>query len=371
MDDEDYDVTADSEAGTVDIKEKKKRELRCKRTFDFEGMARKHPDEFKVSGEGGTVVRMGGVRFHRDHLTLAMAARDILERQGQMTLRGLYYALFGEGWIPNSQEVYKGLVIPAMVKARQYGIVPWDAIDDSTRTPSSVGMWRDVKKFMEAVKRSYTRDVWQDQEVYVEVWLEKRTGVAQAKEVCHEYGVTVNAGNGYDGWSSIHEAALRFDQRQRQGKKVHVLYIGDFDPSGLHMFFNLQERLAFFKANEMMQEMPTFHRLGVNDDDIEEHDLPEAPGKLSDSRSGWMQENYGKVVQVEMDALWALDTNVFQAKLRQNIEDLIDMEAFAETQRIERLEVKALGKAIEAMDLSFDDSGDETGDGDEDEDEEA
>lgn len=337
---------------------KKKRELRCLKTFDFEAMAAKAPDSYRVSGVGGSVVRRAGVRWHRDQLTIALAAAAILKKQGQMTLRGLYYALFGEGWIPNSQEVYKGLVIPSMVVARQQGVVPWDAIDDSTRVPQTVQSWDDLPDFMETVKQAYRRDVWAAQDVYVEAWLEKRTGVAQAKAVCQKYGVTVNAGNGYDGWSSIYEAAVRFNEMQEKGKTVHVLYIGDFDPSGLHMFFNLQERLGFFVENGTLQSLPEFQRLGVNDEDIEEHDLPQAPGKESDSRAEWMREKYGKVVQVEMDALWALDTNEFQKKLRASIEDVLDMSVFEETIRVQKREVAALERAVDAMDLNSEDDDD-------------
>lgn len=329
-----------------------KGKVRVKRTYPFETMK-----GFKVTGADASVVYMGydkaekkkGVRFNRARLTVALAARGILDKHGTMTLRGLYYALFGAGWIENSQEVYKGLVIPAMVEARQMGIVEWNQIDDTTRIPSEVQMWDDLADFMETVKKAYRRNIWNDQPVYIEAWLEKRTGVSQAKEVCHPYGVAVNAGNGYDGWSSIYEAAVRYNRYQEQGKRVHVLYIGDFDPSGLQMFESFQERMQFFVNDGTLKRLPSFVRLGVNDDDIQEYDLPEAPGKVTDSRSDWMVRNYGKLVQVEMDALWALDDNVFQAKLKEAIEERLDMDAFEATVKRQTRERKALEKAVESV----------------------
>jgi hypothetical protein len=31
-------------------------------------------------------------------------------------------------------------------------------------------MWDDLPDFLQVVRRSYRRDVWQDQDVYIEAW---------------------------------------------------------------------------------------------------------------------------------------------------------------------------------------------------------
>jgi len=105
------------------------------------------------------------------------------------------------------------------------------------------------------------RDVWQDQphhgktggcmmqppaaiatlsDLGVEVWLEKDALSGIFKDVLDPYGVTLNVGRGYDGWSSIHDAAERYGD----GDEVTVLYYGDHDPSGENMFKSLRKRLA-------------------------------------------------------------------------------------------------------------------------------
>lgn len=329
-----------------------------KKTFDFSDV-----EGWKTTSTHTYVPLKGGKKWRVavPKLSLMYAARKILDKQGAMTLRGLYYALFGAGWIDNSQKTYKEILIPTMVEARQRGVIKWDQIDDSTRIPQSVQAWVDLADFIDTVKNAYRRDVWIDQKVYIEAWLEKRTGVSQAKIICHPYGVAVNAGNGYDGWSSIYEAAVRFNEMQKKGKKVHVLYIGDFDPSGLQMAFSLKERLSFFVANGVLARMPEFERLGVNDEDISDYDLPEAPGKESDSRAPWMMRNYGKVVQVEMDALWALEENVFHRKLKEAIERIMDMDAFVTTTERQQRQRKTLAKAIDFLVANghLDDDGDD------------
>lgn len=45
--------------------------------------------------------------------------------------------------------------------------------------------------------------------------------------------ITVN--RGYSGWSFLYENCMRLLEIKRSGKEIHILYFGDFDPSGNDM----------------------------------------------------------------------------------------------------------------------------------------
>src|SRR5437879_10188225 len=104
---------------------------------------------------------------------------------------------------------------------------------------------------LKAVQRSYRRDVWPTQPVYLEVWLEKDALSGIFEDVLKPYGVTLNVGRGFDGWTSIKDASERFLDKS-ENVPVTVLYFGDFDPSGEDMVRSLRERLDFFGSDPEM-----------------------------------------------------------------------------------------------------------------------
>ena len=83
-------------------------------------------------------------------------------------------------------------------------------------------MWNNLADFAETVRRAYRRDVWDTQPGYLEVWLEKDALSGIFEDVLQSYGVTLNVGRGFDGWSSIKNAADRYEDRE----DVTILYFG-------------------------------------------------------------------------------------------------------------------------------------------------
>lgn len=72
-----------------------------------------------------------------------------------------------------------------------------------------------------------------------------------------------------------------------------ILYVGDFDPSGLLISHQIDQRCS---DTELV-------RVCLDADQVAEHGLVENPVKESDTRTTWMREHYGTAVQVELDAL--------------------------------------------------------------------
>ena len=266
--------------------------------------------------------------------TLIAEAQMILMDQNPMTVRQVYYQLVSRQVIENTRGAYQA-VSNALVQARKEGLIVWDWIEDRTRRPRHVSMWNDLADFLTTVRQSYRRAVWQTQNVYLEAWLEKDALSGLFERVLDPYGVSLNVGRGYDGWTSIRDAAQRI---RRAAKPTTILYFGDFDPSGEDMARSLTERLAWFDC------WPAFIKCALTLKDVERYRLPPAFNKKSDSREKNFTARYGDQASVELDALpW----KILKKRIITEIEKHMDMEALAETKRQESWDNTRLEKIVD------------------------
>jgi hypothetical protein len=267
--------------------------------------------------------------------TIIAAAASVLEAQNPMTLRQVYYQLVSQQIIPNCRSAYQALS-GALVAARQEGTIPWEWIEDRTRRPRAVSMWTDLPEFLEDVRNAYRRDVWQTQPQYVEAWLEKDALSGLFGDVLRPYGITLNVGRGYDGWSSIRNAALRIEQSR---KPTAILYFGDFDPSGEDMARSLRERLAFFSCE------PEIVKCALIPEDIGDYSLPPAFNKKTDSREKAFSAQYGETASVELDALpWT----VLKGRIVDEVEHRMDLKVLKATVAKQKEDADALSRMIDA-----------------------
>jgi hypothetical protein len=247
--------------------------------------------------------------------------KDALAKCHPMTVRQTYYQLVSRQVIENSRSEYMA-VSRLLVEMRQSGEVPWAWIEDRIRRPRTVSMWDSLQDFGETAVKAYRLDVWKHQDTLVEVWLEKDALSGIFEEVLGPYGVTLNVGRGYDGWSSIHAAAERY---RGWGGEVIVPYFGDFDPSGEDMLRSLQERLAYFGTS------PRIEKVAITKQDISDYELPPDVTKAADSRRASFVAKWGDNA-VELDAL---PVQVLRDRVRGAVEDHMDLEALAEVRKQE------------------------------------
>lgn len=271
-------------------------------------------------------------KHHRTVKLIELAA-EILAETHPMTVRQVYYQLVSRQAIKNSRSAY-GAVCTALRDARLDGTIPWEHIEDRLRRPRCVSMWDDLVDFGKAVRRSYRRDVWNTQPGVLEAWLEKDALSGIFEEVLEPYGVTLNVGRGYDGWSSIHEAAERYGAGDGSdgGPLVKVIYFGDHDPSGEDMLRSLRERLADLGSR------PAIERVAILREDIERHNLPPDFAKKSDTRAKAFIETHGDQA-VELDAL---PVTVLRQRLKDAVEARMDMDALAAVRRAEKADLRRL-----------------------------
>ena len=259
---------------------------------------------------------------------LVDAAHLALMQYRPQTVRQIFYHLVTTHLIANTTGRYKA-VCNALVGARQDGSIPWHWIEDRLRRPRNVPMWHDVSHYARSCRAWYRRDVWLNQPRLVEVWLEKDALSGIFQHILRPFGVTLNVGRGYDGWSSIHEAAARYARRP---DPTTILYFGDFDPSGRDMVRSLEERIGFFGTS------PNLSIEAVLKSDIQDYDLPPDFTKPTDSRRAAFVAEHGDI-SVELDAL---PIQVLRDRIRESVEANIDLVALEQCRETERYDQQAI-----------------------------
>jgi hypothetical protein len=271
---------------------------------------------------------------HAKTLALLEAAIEVLTVHRPMTVRQVYYQLVSRQVVENARGRYQA-VSDLLVEARKDGTVPWEWIEDRLRRPRRVQMWTDLADFAETARRTYRRDVWAEQPGYLECWLEKDALSGIFEDALRPYGVTLNVGRGFDGWDSIHNAAELYADRDATA----VLYFGDFDPSGEDMVRSLRERLAFFGCR------PTIAKVALTAGDVTRHSLPPDFTKATDTRRAAFVAKYGDV-SVELDAL---PVGVLRARLVEEVEARMDLDALAAVRRVEQEDRQRLTELLSGV----------------------
>jgi hypothetical protein len=253
----------------------------------------------------------------------------IAEKAQPITSRGVGYKLFTAGLIPSMETREMQRVYRLLKEARERDEIPWSWIVDDTRALERVSTWDDPEQYVEAVSRGYRCDFWNLQPVRVEVWSEKGTVRGVLDPVLDHYGVGFRVTHGFSGATTIYDVAQDDD-----GRPLIVLYVGDYDPSGLCMSeHDLPDRLAKYGGEHVVLKRIALLREPLPG-------LPSFPAsdKKRDPRYGWFIRNYGKRCW-ELDAL---DPNDLREIVRQAIEAEIEPEVRNRCARIERAERESL-----------------------------
>ena len=273
--------------------------------------------------------------FHPKTLAVIEQANTIIaEYQARgftLILRQLFYQFVSRLWLPNKQSEYKRLG-SIIADARRAGLIDWDSIEDRTRNVHRFTSWTDPPEIVEAIAEQYREDLWRDQPIRPEVWIEKESLIGVIEGVCREYRVPYFACRGNNSESAQYAAGKRFEVTSLRSQTPLVIHCGDHDPSGLDMTRDNRERLTMFAG------LPVeVRRLALNRDQVERYRLPPNPAKETDSRFAAYAEQFGPA-SWELDAL---DPTVLAALIRKELEGLIDAEAWSAAE-VEEADNRAL-----------------------------
>jgi hypothetical protein len=134
------------------------------------------------------------------------------------------------------------------------------------------------------------------------------------RPVLEEYGVAFRVMHGYASATALWDAA-----KSSRRRPFTAFYVGDYDPSGLHMSqVDIPERLEQYHARIRVE------RIALAGQDIGELPSFDVETKKSDARHSWYVRNYGQ-------ACWELDAmnpNHLRARVAGAIEGRIDRGAW-------------------------------------------
>lgn len=253
----------------------------------------------------------------------------IREYQNQgyvLTVRQLYYQLVARDYVENTIQSYKR-VANLINDAKLAGWIDWDMIEDRTRSFVRNNHWRGPSSILRVAASSYDQDRWANQDCRVFVIIEKEalTGVLQG--LCSKWDVPLLAARGYPSGSVLREFAVdHIVPTNQQHRMVHILHLGDHDPSGIDMSRDLRERLELFTGADV-HPMINLERIALNMEQIEELRPPENPAKSTDSRYKEYRRQFGES-SWELDAL---NPSYLNNLVEVNIQSFVDHDVWQDT----------------------------------------
>jgi hypothetical protein len=269
----------------------------------------------------------------RKSLDLIEAMYRIADAAQPITGRGIGYKLFVLKLIPSMSTAEMKKVYRLLMMARERDLIPWDWIVDESRHLERKAGWDNPDQFSQAMANGYCREHWNQQPVRVEVWSEKGTVRGVLRPVLDEYGVGFRVVHGFASATIVHAVAAHKD-----GRNLIVLYVGDWDPSGLCMSeHDLPARLKEYDGDHV-----TLKRIALVQPQLA--GLPSflASDKIRDTRYGWFTRNHGH----ECWELDALDPNDLRQCVREAIEAQIEPEAWARCKNVEHAEKQSIATFI-------------------------
>ena len=256
--------------------------------------------------------------FWRDEVIPAVKNElDIFAEEGiTPTLRAMFYRLYSRGLFPNTKNSYDKLG-EYCVEARVDQVIPRDCFSDNVRqviadfphnysTAEEIVNWR-MDLFKKTPSDYYKKFVprWYNQPHYVEVWIEKDAMTGTFQSILQGLQVRILPMHGYGSFTFLYETYLRLSSLlHEEGKYIHILYYGDFDPSGDHMSGDLIRRLEDHFG--IRREWIDFERVAVNQDQITKYDLPFDPDQKTsekldrDTRTPGFIDKYGQIYATEL-----------------------------------------------------------------------
>ena len=219
-----------------------------------------------------------------------------------LTVRQIFYRLVGQYGYDKTEQAY-GRLAEYLVRARRAQMIPFSSIRDDGTVGGGGGGYESVQDWIEVTKadaEAYRRDRLDGQPRAIELWCEAAGMVPQLQRVASPYSVPVYSTGGFSSVTVTHEIAQRALAQRRPTVFLHV---GDFDPSGESIFEAMGTDAKSFVRSKLYSRLGDedvlwlsrpapegapdliLKRVALTEEQVEEHGLPTAPPKASDSRS--------------------------------------------------------------------------------------
>jgi hypothetical protein len=262
---------------------------------------------------------------------LKAALVDIVEAENPMTVRGVFYSAETAGLIGKTEVNYKNVICRLVLQLRREGTIPYHWITDGTRWQIKDRSFSGPEAFRAEMVDFYRRALWDDQDVYVEVFTEKDAIAGILSPITGRWDVPLNVVRGFSSetflWS-VAQTIIAVD------KPTYLYYFGDWDSSGVVGATDVERRLRGFAHDAEIH----FERVAVTPEQIQKWKLPTRPTKTSTHSTGFKGDS------VEVDAIKAPR---LRALVTESIERHIDLDRHRRTEAVEKAERDSLTNVLE------------------------
>jgi hypothetical protein len=222
---------------------------------------------------------------------LREALYGLIEQAQPVTVRQVFYLAVSAGLVEKTENAYKHTVGRLLTDMRRNEELPYEWIADNTRWMRKPRSHNSLEACLQATAQLYRRNIWSQQPVYVEIWLEKDALAGVLYQVTEQWDVPLMVTRGYASLSYLYGAAAHIRSQQ---KPTSIYYFGDHDPSGRDIPRKVEEELrALAPRMDIL-----FTRVAVEPYQIALWRLPTRPTKATDSRSKSFEGE-----SVEVDAI--------------------------------------------------------------------
>jgi hypothetical protein len=269
------------------------------------------------------------------------AAYALLRESHPMTVRQVFYRLTVGGYVAKTESEYNQTVVRLLLRMRLEGDIPFSWIADNTRWMRKPTTFSSLEAAPDNTARTYRRDLWDNQEVYVEVWCEKDALAGVLLEETRKWDVPLMVSRGFSSVSFLYTCAKHIGEAD---KPACLYYFGDHDPSGVHIDRAIERQLREFAPNADV----SFQRVAVRPGQVEEWNLPTRPTK----REGNAHAKTFRGDSVEVDAI---EPQQLRQLVHDSIVQHIDTHALAVLQTAEKSERETLQKLSHNLQTEDDD----------------
>lgn len=197
---------------------------------------------------------------------------ELVKRAMPCSVRHVYYlaisSLLVAKDVNSSTKNYQRVAAP-LAEMREADVMHWNWIVDNSRWRRGPTTWRSLRDSLDFWARNFRLDYWQKQRHDIEVWTESDSIAGVIAPVTDEFGIDISPARGHSSISFARSAVAQWDGDPRIQV---VLYVGDFDPSGLSIARELEAKLRRYADDADIGGLE-FWKLGITPKQIKELEL--------------------------------------------------------------------------------------------------
>jgi hypothetical protein len=220
-----------------------------------------------------------GRRMEAKTVEIREAILDLQDEYQQMTVRQIFYALTVRGIVPKTEAGGYVPVQRQVLALRRQGALPWAFIADGTRWVRRPTTYDSVEDALLETARLYRRNLWTEQNVRLEIWLEKDALASLISGTTYGWGVPLMVSRGQSSDTYCYAAGQEAKRAWEEADLETIVYaLYDRDKSGRVAAEKIEEKLRTYSDDAPIE----FTLLAVTDDQIEDWQLPTRPAKEKD-----------------------------------------------------------------------------------------